>query len=592
MTAERTRSAAARKQLEESLARQTNELQVLTARLQQQAEHHVAEVNGLRMSIQQAQKASQASEEHIRQLQRLQEEKNQYEARLAAAQQMQQELEDVLRHKNQQFEEILMHKEQQLMEHANQVAMLAAKLQELEQTRNGQNHEMQREAAQLREALQTALAQEAQSLHAARDAHMRLEDFERTKQLLEDHITKIEREQQTERNIMVQKEHEMRQELQRLSMEKQSLTVQLSNSSQTRQDDDAKLASLHEQLATERSQAASKHTESEKELERLRHDNQALSEQLAQAVQSQQEHRSELEVALKAKEEELESQRRKNNELRDKNYKAMDALAAAEKALVDFKKSAAAAPKAPPVAEIAKNLKSVLPDLVVEESATAASFADVVSRQVTLKIERVGDEERSKAHSRVQHYKTVLAQTEELLHQLQSRIEAEEATWKVKITEQESELLALRREKVFWMDQCQSQEKLLQDQQKKEQNGNSSDHSEKILSLQKDKDCLQQVCRRTVSNIWVPCLTCLSLFLQDLEKEKAAAADISKLLNQQREQLDSLTANLAEEKRAALALRQQLEHTKVILFAHILTSVSSRLLSKIGRGMSGSVGGH
>jgi len=50
-----------------------------------------------------------------------------------------------------------------------------------------------------------------------------------------------------------------------------------------------------------------------------------------------------------------------------------------------------------------------------------------------------------------------------------------------------------------------------------------------------------------------------------LEKEKTATTEIGKLVNQQREQIDSLTANLAEEKRAELALREQLDHTKVIV---------------------------
>jgi chromosome segregation ATPase len=107
MTTERTRAAAARKQLEESLARQTAEMQMLSVRLQQTTEQHVAEVNALRVAVQQAQKASQTSEEHLRQLQRLQDEKNQFDARFATAQQMQQEMGARV----QQLEDFLMHKQ-------------------------------------------------------------------------------------------------------------------------------------------------------------------------------------------------------------------------------------------------------------------------------------------------------------------------------------------------------------------------------------------------------------------------------------------------------------------------------------------------
>ena len=68
------------------------------------------------------------------------------------------------------------------------------KLQECQQIRNGQNHELLREVAQLREALQNALTQDPRTMHSAREGHMRPEEFERTKKLLKDHIGKVERE--------------------------------------------------------------------------------------------------------------------------------------------------------------------------------------------------------------------------------------------------------------------------------------------------------------------------------------------------------------------------------------------------------------
>ena len=592
MTTERTRAAAARKQLEESLARQTSEMQMLSVRLQQTNEQHVAEVNALRVAVQQAQNASQTSEEHLRQLQRLQDEKNQFDARFATAQQMQQEMSARV----QQLEDFLMHKEQQLMEQANQMSIIAGKLQESEQARNGQSHEVQREVAQLREALQ---ASEAQSLHTAHDARVRLEEMERTKQLLEDRITKVDRDLAMERSLAAQNEERIRQEVSRLCLENQalglqltnatqsrqeddakwaavqdqmqvernqmaakesevqkelehlrseinslnqqlsnssqsrqdddvklaaiqeqmqvernqmaakeaeaqkelehlkseinSLNQQLSNSSQSRQDDDVKLAAIQEQVQIERNQMAAKESEAQKELERLRSENQSLAQQLNETTKNEQDRQNKLELEMKSKDEELESQKRKNNELRDKNYKAMDALAAAEKALVELKKSSSSAKNVPSPVEINQaigaGLQRVFPELTFDASASPAAFAESLSSQMTRSLERLQSEEQSKAQAQVLHYKTVLSQTEELLNRLQSRVEAEETSWKVKLTQIESDLMTVKQEKEFWMDQCQKQE--AQQQQKSEVDVEPL--NARIESLQKEKEHLLQV---------------------------------------------------------------------------------------------------
>ena len=489
MTTERTRAAAARKQLEESLARQTAEMQMLSVRLQQTTEQHVAEVNALRVAVQQAQKVSQTSEEHLRQLQRLQEEKSQFDARFTTAQQMQQEMGARI----QQLEDFLMHKEQQLMEQANQMAIIAGKLQESEQARNGQSHEVQREVAQLREALQAA---EAQSLHTAHEARARLEEMERTNELLESRITKVDRDLAMERSLAAQNEERIRQEVSRLCLENQALNIQLTNATQSRQDDDAKWAAVQEQMQVERSQMAAKETEAQKELEHLRSEISSLTQQLNESKHNEQDHQGKLEVELKTKDEELEAQKRKNNELRDKNYKAMDALAAAERSLVELKKSTTSAKNIPSPAEINQaigaGLQRVFPELAFDASASPVAFVESLSSQMTKSLERLQSEEQSKAQSQVLHYKTVLSQTEELLNRLQSRVEAEETTWKVKLTHMESDLMTVKQEKEFWMDQCQKQEN--QAQLKQEPEVNVEPLNARIESLLKEKEQLLQVC--------------------------------------------------------------------------------------------------
>ncbi|XP_046630659.1 kinectin-like isoform X1 [Daphnia pulicaria] len=651
MTTERTRAAAARKQLEESLARQTAEMQMLSVRLQQTTEQHVAEVNALRVAVQQAQKASQTSEEHLRQLQRLQDEKNQFDARFATAQQMQQEMGARV----QQLEDFLMHKEQQLMEQANQMAIIGGKLQESEQARNGQSHEVQREVAQLREALQAA---EAQSLHTAHDARVRLEEMERTKELLENRITKVDRDLAMERSLAAQNEERIRQEVSRLCLENQalnlqltnatqnrqeddskwaavqeqmqvernqmaakesevqkelehlrseinslnqqlsntsqsrqnddvklaaiqeqmqvernqmaakeaeaqkdlehlkseinSLNLQLSSSSQNRQDDDVKLAAIQEQMQVERNQLAAKESEAQKELEQLRSETQSLTQQLNETKQNEQDRQNKLDVELKSKDEELETQKRKNNELRDKNYKAMDALAAAEKALVELKKSSSSAKNVPSPVEINQaigaGLQRVFPELSFDASASPAAFAESLSSQMTRSLERLQSEEQSKAQAQVLHYKTVLSQTEELLNRLQSRVEAEETSWKVKLTQIESDLLTVKQEKEFWMDQCQKQEA---QQQQQTSEVDVQPLNAQIESLQKEKDHL----------------------LQEIEKERQAAAELASQSGSHRDQLQAVESQLAEERKSVQQLRDQLDQAKAQLSATKVGSI-------------------
>ncbi|EFX65046.1 hypothetical protein DAPPUDRAFT_333581 [Daphnia pulex] len=693
MTTERTRAAAARKQLEESLARQTAEMQMLSVRLQQTTEQHVAEVNALRVAVQQAQKVSQTSEEHLRQLQRLQDEKNQFDARFATAQQMQQEMGARV----QKLDELLRFKEQQLMDQANQMAIIAGKLQESEQARNGQSHEVQREVAQLREALQAA---EAQSLHTAHDARVRLEEMERTKELLENRITKVDRDLAMERSLAAQNEERIRQEVSRLCLENQALNLQLtnatqnrqeddskwaavqeqmhvernqmaakesevqkeldhlrseidslnqqlsnssqsrqnddvklaaiqeqmqvernqmaakeaeaqkdlehlkseinslnlqlssssqnrqdedvklaaiqeqmqvernqmatkeaeaqkelerlrseinsinqqlSNSSQNRQDDDVKLAAIQEQMQVERNQLAAKESEAQKELEQLRSETQSLTQQLNETKQNEQDRQNKIDVELKSKDEELETQKRKNNELRDKNYKAMDALAAAEKALVELKKSSSSAKNVPSPVEINQaigaGLQRVFPELSFDASASPAAFTESLSSQMTRSLERLQSEEQSKAQAQVLHYKTVLSQTEELLNRLQSRVEAEETSWKVKLTQIESDLLTVKQEKEFWMDQCQKQEA---QQQQQTSEVDVQPLNARIESLQKEKDHL----------------------LQEIEKERQAAAELASQSGSHREQLQAVESQLAEERKSVQQLRDQLDQAK------------------------------
>ena len=106
---------------------------------------------------------------------------------------------------------------------------------------------------------------------------------------------------------------------------------------------------------------------------------QSLTEQLSV---SQQDRVSATESAVQEKQAELEAQQQKNNELREKNYKIMEALSAAEKALVESKNSAAsAASRFDLQRDFAAVLQRVFPDIACDSASE--SFADQVVSQLT-----------------------------------------------------------------------------------------------------------------------------------------------------------------------------------------------------------------
>jgi len=746
---ERTRSAQARKQLEDSLAVQTSEVHLLTVKLQQAAEQHAAEAAAMRNSVLHMQKTVQMSDENLRQLQRVQEEKAQFGARV-------QQLEDLVRMKDQQIEEVRITEQQRREQEAemqNQVAILAGQLQVANHAKslmmdNSQALEAQREICQLRDALN---ASESQTLLISHENRERFEEMERTKQLLEDRITTVERDLQVERNILAQRESDSGQEVARLREENQALQGRISSAEQeltsernsvaqsqndsvaeigrlreenqslqdriaavsqelqtaaTQQDEatsvevnrlleenkslQGRIADAEQALAAERSAVAQNHSDSGAELSRLQEENQALQGRIADAEQSlaseknavaqnhsdsgaelsrlqeenqalqgriaaieqelateksaiaqmtdsaaelgrlqeenqalqgriadaeqalaaeknavaqnqsdsgvelsrlqgenqalqgriaaveqelaneksavaqnqgesgaelgrlreenlslteqlsvsQQDRVSATESAVQEKQAELEAQQQKNNELREKNYKIMEALSAAEKALVESKNSAAsAASRFDLQRDFAAVLQRVFPDIACDSASE--SFADQVVSQLTSAVAALSEAEQSKALGQVVHYKTVLAQTEELLNRLQRRVEEEERLWKGKTVQLEADMSAVRQERDFWMEQCQKQ----QTEAKQDVQSSSSAPADIVTdtgSLQTRIDSLE----KEKSDI-----------LQEIEKERLAAAEKQQLLAAAEE-------SLAQEKQTVQTLRQQLDQTK------------------------------
>jgi len=350
-----------------------------------------------------------------------------------------------------------------------------------------------------------------------------------------------------ERAIASEKESQLTSSIERLQDDNKTLAEQLS-ASQTEQVEHASLQTVLEQ---ERAIAAQKESDFQSELQRLRDENQELAQKLSSLPEIQENHQEDrLEVLLKEKDEELEMMKTKNNELRDKNYKVMDALAETEKALVLSKQSANDVSDVQQ--SIGARLLQVFPGMTFDVTAPPSSFAVDIANQAALSLKKLQEDEQSKAQAQVLRYKTVLSQTEELLNLLQSRVEAEEQSWKSKMAQLECELASTKQEGQFWMEQCRKQATEESTEQTTQQVAEQSEQqSTEVASLLSQLDTLQK---------------------KKEEMEKSQLEKTSELENSQR-MLAAAEGMVAREKEAAQLLREQLDAAKAEMAAAKVGSI-------------------
>ncbi|XP_043503516.1 kinectin-like isoform X2 [Polistes fuscatus] len=154
----------------------------------------------------------------------------------------------------------------------------------------------------------------------------------------------------------------------------------------------------------------------------------------------------------------LDAQRSKNNELRTKNWKVMEALSAAEsraksnngKGIVDIAQKI----KAEQQEQTKAFLQRVFPEIKVTETSHEQwlnAFENKVYFFInTLKdktvVEVNPDIEKQNIHLQemVSHYKKIIDDTEGMLTKLQSHIESEETRWQALLQQKESEVSNLR----------------------------------------------------------------------------------------------------------------------------------------------------
>ncbi|XP_032538921.1 ribosome-binding protein 1 isoform X2 [Chiroxiphia lanceolata] len=189
--------------------------------------------------------------------------------------------------------------------------------------------------------------------------------------------------------------------------------------------------------------------------------NEAEMKQLRSRLQENTNQLSSLEREATELREAVEQQKMKNNDLREKNWKAMEALTMVEKVCEEKLLAATKAKE-----ELAQQLNafqtrtkqtllSALPGVTLSSQQDYDTWLQeftektmrVLKQQVTttepldsaLKLKEAV-ETQSTLQAECEQYRTILAETERMLRNLQKSVEEEEKVWKAKLTASEEEL--------------------------------------------------------------------------------------------------------------------------------------------------------
>ncbi|XP_076235213.1 uncharacterized protein LOC143179757 isoform X4 [Calliopsis andreniformis] len=172
--------------------------------------------------------------------------------------------------------------------------------------------------------------------------------------------------------------------------------------------------------------------------------------------------------------DDLEAQRSKNNELRIKNWKVMEALSAAEsRAKSNNGKNFDEVMQKVKVEqeELTKAfLQRIFPEIKVSEKSHD-QWLSTFEKKVNSVLIELKDKNISHAHTdlekqnknlqdMVSHYKQIIDDTEGMLNKLQSHVESEETRWESLLRQKENEVASLRIELNEVMNKLNSNEKL------------------------------------------------------------------------------------------------------------------------------------
>ncbi|XP_014726913.1 PREDICTED: kinectin isoform X3 [Sturnus vulgaris] len=186
------------------------------------------------------------------------------------------------------------------------------------------------------------------------------------------------------------------------------------------------------------------------------------SEELLQVVAGKEKEIATLQSELASQRNAFEQQRKKNNDLREKNWEAMEALASTEKLLQDkVNKTAKEKQQHLEAAEVETRqlLQKLFPKVSLPSNMShsewicgfekmAKEYLREASGSEDVKAMEQKLKEAEEMHILLQleceKYKSVLAETEGILQRLQRSVEEEESKWKIKVEESQKELKQIR----------------------------------------------------------------------------------------------------------------------------------------------------
>ncbi|XP_076097717.1 uncharacterized protein LOC143067947 isoform X3 [Mytilus galloprovincialis] len=164
---------------------------------------------------------------------------------------------------------------------------------------------------------------------------------------------------------------------------------------------------------------------------------------------------------LKKLQAEIDAQKKKNNDLREKNWKAMDALDKTEKSCSDKVQKAVKETKEQELVMVTNAQKTdqallqrLFPDVKVSEKLVHKDWMSTFEKEVQTYLATVKSqkgsaksddsskllEDNKRLESQVEEFKTVLQTTENKLQQLENSVEGEERKWQQKLQELQIDL--------------------------------------------------------------------------------------------------------------------------------------------------------
>uniref|UniRef100_A0A8B9NAH3 Kinectin 1 n=1 Tax=Accipiter nisus TaxID=211598 RepID=A0A8B9NAH3_9AVES len=152
-------------------------------------------------------------------------------------------------------------------------------------------------------------------------------------------------------------------------------------------------------------------------------------------LKGEEEQMKKLKAVVEEKEREIANQVKQLQDLREKNWKAMEALASTEKLLQDK------------VNKTAKEKQQHLEAAEVETRELLQKLFPKVSLPSNVAMEqklKEAEEMHILLQLECEKYKSVLAETEGILQRLQRSVEEEESKWKIKVEESQKELKQMR----------------------------------------------------------------------------------------------------------------------------------------------------